>query len=121
MKYLKKFINHLVSNHYTIMFLGIIFIISGVVNLSKNLFSDVLGISFDFTQSLIFMGIFNVLLAVSFIIIGTQDIENAISSEPESPQVPNSDSAFNEIKTKIANLEKRILELEENLKSKNTA
>lgn len=106
MNHLNSIIKKIVTDHHTAVFTGIMLFMMGLINLFDNLFEKVLGISYNISYGFIFMGAFNILLAIAFIIMGTANVEAGIA--PENDTQKDDEICEN----RIYELEKRITELE---------
>ena len=105
MKKINNMIKRIVRDRHIVFFIGIMFIIMGLISLSDNIFEKMLGIKFHIAHGMLFLGIFNVVMALVFILVGTQSVEMGISSNDET-------NPLEEINNKIKMLEDRIKELE---------
>lgn len=99
-----SYLRKIVRDHHTIMFVGIMFIIMGLINLNDHLLENLVGIKIKIGHGLILMGVFNVLLSITFLINGISTLEASIESDNSAPDP-------NELLTRIDKLEKEINEL----------
>jgi hypothetical protein len=102
-KKMNEIVKRIVSDHHTVMFTGVMLLLMGFISLSEHLFEKILGIDFEIAYGFIFLGLFNILLAIAFIIMGVMNIEAGISAT-ESP---------------LSLLEKRVKALEDEQKKQN--
>ena len=95
-----KTIKRIVTDHHTVLFIGVMLMLMGLISFSQNLFQNLLGFEFQISHGFLLLGGFNVLLAVAFMIMGAMNVEAVISKEPDP----------------ISLLDERIKKLEEQLK-----
>lgn len=106
MNHFNSVIKKIVTDHHTVVFTGVMLLMMGMINLFDNLFENLLGISFHISYGFIFMGAFNIFLAIAFIIMGTANVEAGITAEKE---IQKDDELC---RNRIYELERRITELE---------
>jgi hypothetical protein len=95
-------IKKIVSDNHTIIFIGVMLVIMGLLSLSENLLKEIFGIKFHIAYGYIFLGIFNILLAIAFMIMGAINIESGISEDSEN----NIETRIKLLESKVSNLEK---------------
>ena len=100
MKKINDILKRIVNDHHTVIFIGIMLIIMGLISLSENLLEKVFGLHFEIAYGFIFLGIFNILLALAFIIMGAMNIEAGMSS--------NDDNPLKELENRVRLLEEKI-------------
>lgn len=102
MKHLNRIIQRIVKDHHTVFFIGVVLIVMGLISLSENLFENLLGIEFDMAYGYLFLGIFNVIAAFAFILMGAMNIEAVIEPQDVQPD-------------RLGGLEERLSRLEERI------
>jgi hypothetical protein len=105
MKHWNVFVKRIVRDHHTIGFTGIMLIGMGLISFFENFFENILGLDFNFSHGLLFMGVFNVLLAVAFIIMGTASLEASIEKTVEADPISKK---IDELQKEIEILQKEI-------------
>jgi hypothetical protein len=100
MNHVNRIVKRIVSDHHTVIFIGVVLIVMGLISLSDNLIENLLGIKYRVAYGYLFLGIFNVVAAIAFIIMGAMNVEAGIDSE-------------NPLEKKIKQLEERVKHLEE--------
>ena len=102
MNHIHRMIQRIISDHHIVLFVGIMFILSGLINLNEHALEQFFNVRIELFHNHLFLGGFNVLLAITFLVIGTQNVE--MSLEKESNDSTSSDA--------IKKLEERVAELE---------
>ncbi len=102
---INRYIRRIVTDHHTVMFIGIMLVIMGFISLSEHLFEDVFGWQFKIAYGYIMLGLFNIMLAIAFIIMGTMNIEAGLSKN-ENPQALT-EKRIKALEEKVSQLEKR--------------
>ena len=100
-----RFVKRIVTDHHTVLFVGIMLFIMGAISLSENLLDKVFGIHFQIAYGFILLGAFNILMAVAFIIMGTMNIEAGLSTEEPSP-LEALEQRVKELEARIEKMEK---------------
>ena len=98
-------IKRIVTDHHTVMFIGVMLMLMGFISLSENLFEKMFGIQFNMAYGFIFLGVFNVLMAIAFIIMGAMNIEAVIQDENKEDPLEAIQKRINDIEAKIESLE----------------
>lgn len=85
------------------------FILSGVINLNENALERFFDIRIELFHNHFFLGAFNILLALVFVIIGSQNIEHALKNGKvtSSPEFSAKD-----LEERVEQLEKIVSELQ---------
>lgn len=109
-----RFLNKLVNDSHITVFLGFMFILSGVITASKEFLEKLFDIKVELFHGLIFMGLFNLLMALVFLIFGTRTIEAGAGIGEENGKKP----LPSEMEQRIDDLQKRVSILENSIKEK---
>lgn len=82
MSRMPNLLRRIVDDHHVPFFTGAMFIIAGVVSLFDNVIEGVLGFDITIIHGLFFLGGFNLLMSLVFMLVGAKTIEGQI----EGPQ-----------------------------------
>lgn len=102
---MNNIIKRIVTDHHTVVFIGIMLIIMGLISLSENLFENLFGIKFDIAYGFIMLGIFNILMALTFIIMGTKNIEAGLEESLKEDSVGILKKRIDELEQKTVALQ----------------
>jgi hypothetical protein len=109
MNHFNKTIQKIVNDHHTVAFTGIMLIFMGSVSFFQNVFEKMLGVTLNLSHGFIFMGAFNILLAIAFILMGTSTIEMSLKQHSSTDE----DILESKIASLSSELEKIKKELEQ--------
>lgn len=98
----------IIDDYHTTLFLGVMLLLLGVIESARNFLVSVLGIPITSHIVLLGLGVFNVVLAIAFFIMGARNIE-AAEEIAHTRRQPSDGGAFAD---RIAELEKRLSRLE---------
>ncbi|MDQ7778796.1 MAG: hypothetical protein RDV41_03675, partial [Planctomycetota bacterium] len=101
MKHLKVTVRKILQDCHMVLFIGLMFMISGFVSFIDNFCQRLLGHEIEFLHGNIFLGLVNILVALAMIAVGGQSVE----SVAEQGMRPGASDA-------IARLEERVRSLE---------
>lgn len=101
-RYLKK----MVRDHHTVAFVGIMFIIMGLINLNDHLLENILGMKIKLGHGFILMGAFNVMLSFTFLINGISTVEASIDDKKPHPDIEKIQKEMKHLESKVHELEK---------------
>jgi hypothetical protein len=101
--YLKK----IVRDHHTVMFVGVMFIIMGMINLNDHLLEKLIGMEIKIGHGMILMGVFNVFLSITFLINGISTVEAGLDAEKPAPDLNKMQQKINELEQEIKILKKK--------------
>ena len=106
-------INHIlkkiVTDHHTVMFIGVMLMLMGFISLSENLFDKIFGIQFEIGYGFIFLGAFNILMAIAFIIMGAMNIEAVIQDEKKEDPLEAIQKRINDLEAKTESIETELV------------
>lgn len=105
-----NYIKRIVKDHHTVAFVGVMFIIMGLINLNDHLLENLLGINIEVGHGFILMGIFNIMLSITFLINGVSTVEASIDADKPAPDINLMQSRIEELESKIEKLQKSINE-----------
>lgn len=107
MNHFNNQIRRIVRDHHTVMFVGIMFIIMGLINLNDHLLENLIGIEIKVGHGLVLMGVFNVLLSITFLINGISTVEASIDAEKPAPDLNKMQERIDELEKEIEILKKK--------------
>ena len=103
----RSLVNRLIDDYHVTLFLGVMFIASGLLSAITEVIEVYTDLEFEFFHSMIFLGIFNCGMALMFVILGARNIEVGEEAAGTTHH-PEADA-------RLAALEKRVQELEQRL------
>lgn len=107
MSHFNKYIKRIVQDHHTVAFVGVMFIIMGLINFNDHFFEKLLGFDVKIGHGFILMGIFNVLLSLVFLINGISTVESTIKEKEEkTPSIEELQKKIDELESEIKILQK---------------
>ncbi len=98
----------IIDDYHTTLFLGVMLLLLGIIESARNFLVSVLGISITSHVVLLSLGVFNVVLAIAFFIMGARNIEAA----EEIARAPRPAGDDRTLADRIVELEKRLSRLE---------
>lgn len=118
MSKLNNALKRIVNDHHVVLFTGVMFLISGLLQFVNVFIGEWLGVEIEIEFEFILLGVFNILMSVVFVVMGTRTIET-VEDQLHEKKHPNPLPAKSpeELQKIIDSLEKRIIELEKNSKN----
>ncbi|HNT26833.1 MAG TPA: hypothetical protein PKH10_01520 [bacterium] len=102
----------IIDDYHTTLFLGIMLALLGIIESARNVLISVLGMPITSPLILLGLGVFNVILAFAFFIMGARNIE-AAEEVAHTPRPAGNEKLLAE---RIAELETRLSRLERGAK-----
>jgi len=97
-------VQKIVNDHHIVLFTGVMFLISGMLQFFNTFIGGMLGLSLNLKYEFIILGIVNILMSFVFVVLGTQTIEKV--------KAPQTQLEMHPLEEKVMALEQRIAELE---------
>ena len=105
----------MIDDYHVTLFLGVMFIISGLMAAANEVIEVHTGFKVQLFHSMIFLGVFNCCMALAFVIIGSRSLEAA----EEAAETKGKSNSQDVVDSRLAEMEARLQVLEE-LKGRNS-
>lgn len=105
-----KMLKRLVDDYHVTMFIGVMFIISGLITGATEVIHLHTGFKIKLFHSMIFLGLFNCCMSVVFMIVGVRNIE---AGEIAATQDNKHGGEAVSVDQRLASLEARLAEVEQ--------
>jgi hypothetical protein len=106
---LKGLMNRIAEDSHVVFFIGVMFILSGVLSLLDKVIEDIIGQKIEFFHGAIFLGVFNICMSLVFLFNGIKSIKTALCISEKDVKKPVS------VEERIAEIEKELSELKAGL------
>ncbi len=103
-----SFFRRIIDDYHVTMFLGVMLVFLGVIESLRNIAVSILGVSITSPYILMGLGLFNVVLAVAFFVMGARSIEAA----EEAAHPERHPCECESLKKRIEELERRLAGME---------
>lgn len=101
---IRNLLKRIVDDHHVPFFTGAMFIIAGVLSLFDNVIEGVLGFDITLIHGLFFLGGFNLLMSLVFMLVGAKTIEGQIEG-PQSDAEPDLDRRVQALEAAVKSLQ----------------
>jgi hypothetical protein len=105
-----SFLKRIIDDYHVTMFLGVMFIVSGLMAASTEVVEVYTGFKVHLFHSMLFLGVFNCCMAVVFMILGARNVEAGEEAARNLKRAAQ--GTANGVDVRLAAIEARLQELE---------